>query len=106
MMIKWMYFLLKMMSYWKNIILFGIKSVLILKKEVDSKLVNNKKILNPEIKSYGDEATDFHDKDIPKMDSNHTRLAVINVDFALKKDENYYLKVFLKECKYIEKEKK
>ena len=101
-----MYFLLKMMSYWKNIILFGIKSVLILKKEVDRKLVNNKKFLNPKIKSYGDEATDFHDKDIPKMDSNHTRLAVINVDFALKKDENYYLKVFLKECKYIEKEKK
>ena len=37
------------------------------------------------------------------MDSFHTCLAVISLDSALKKDENYYLKVFLKECKYIEK---
>ena len=28
------------------------------------------------------------------MDSNHTCLAVISLDSALKKDENYYLKVF------------
>ena len=37
------------------------------------------------------------------MDSNHTCLAVINLDSALNKDENYYPQVFLKECKYIEK---
>ena len=37
------------------------------------------------------------------MDSNYTCLAVISLDSALKKDENYYLQVFLKECKYIEK---
>ena len=37
------------------------------------------------------------------MDSNHTYLAVIGLDTALKKDENYYPQVFLKECKYIEK---
>ena len=37
------------------------------------------------------------------MDSNHTCLAAISLDSALKKDENYYLQVFLKECKYIEK---
>ena len=37
------------------------------------------------------------------MDSNHTYLAVIGLDTALKKDENYYSQVFLKECKYIEK---
>ena len=40
---------------------------------------------------------------IPKVDSNHTYLAVIGLDTALKKDENYYPQVFLKECKYIEK---
>ena len=33
----------------------------------------------------------------------HTCLAVINLDYALKKDENYYSQAFLKECKYIEK---
>ena len=37
------------------------------------------------------------------MDSNHTWLAVISLDSALKKDENYYFQVFLKECKCIEK---
>ena len=54
------------------------------------------------VKSYGDEATDFHDKEMPKEDSNHTYLAVITIDFAFKK-ENYYPQVFLKERKYIEK---
>ena len=37
------------------------------------------------------------------MDSNHTCLAVISLDSALEKDENYYPQVFSKECKYIEK---
>ena len=50
-----------------------------------------------------DEVTDFSDKTIPKLDSNHTCLAVISLDSALKKDDNYYPQVFLKECKYIEK---
>ena len=45
----------------------------------------------------------FTIKKIPKLDSNHTRLAVISLDSALKKNGNYYLQVFLKECKYIEK---
>ena len=37
------------------------------------------------------------------MDSNHTCLAVMNLDSALNKDGNYYPKVFLKECKHIDK---
>ena len=53
--------------------------------------------------SHGDEVTDFYDKEIPKVDSNHTCLAVVRLDSAVKKDENYYPQVFLKECKYIEK---
>ena len=55
------------------------------------------------IKSHGDEVTDFYEKTIPKVGSNHTCLAVISLDSALKKDENYYTQVFLKEWKYIEK---
>ena len=39
-----------------------------------------------------------------KAGHNYTCLAVINIGSALKKDENYYPQVFLKECKYIEKE--
>ena len=45
----------------------------------------------------------FTIKKIPKLGSNYTSLAVISSDSALKKDENYYLQVFLKECKYIGK---
>ena len=37
------------------------------------------------------------------VESNHTCLAIISLDSALTKDENYYPQVFLKECKYIEK---
>ena len=40
---------------------------------------------------------------IPKLDSNHTYLAIISLNFAPKKDDNYYPQVFLKESKYIEK---
>ena len=36
-------------------------------------------------KSHGDEVTDFSGKKIPKMDSNHTCLALITLDSALKK---------------------
>ena len=51
--------------------------------------------MKTKIKSHGDELKDFYDKEIPKVDSNHTCLAVISLDFVLKKDESYYPKVFL-----------
>ena len=55
--------------------------------------------MKTKIKSYGDEVTDFYDKEIPKVDPNYTCLAVI----VFKKDENHYQQVSLKECKYIKK---
>ena len=69
---------------------------LIQKKEFHSEPVYNKKFLKTEIKSHGNEVTDFYDKEIPKVDSNHACTAVINLNSAVKKDENYYLQVFLK----------
>ena len=60
--------------------------------------------MKTKIKSHGDEVTDFYDKEIPKVDLNHTCLAAISLDSALRKDENYHPQVFLKECKYIEKQ--
>ena len=42
--------------------------------------------MKTKIKSHGDEVENFYDKKIPKVDSNHTCLAVISLDFALKKD--------------------
>ena len=38
-------------------------------------------------------------KEMPKVGSNYTCLAVILFDFVLKKDERYYRPVFLKECR-------
>ena len=65
-----------------------------IKKEFDSESANNKNFLKTKIQFYGDKVTDFYDKDIPKVDSNHTCLAVISLDSALRKDVNYYLQVF------------
>ena len=59
--------------------------------------------MKTKVKSYGDEVTDFLGKKIPKVDSNHNYLAVLSLDSGLKKDENYYLQVFLKEWKYCKK---
>ena len=61
-----------------------------IKKEFDSEPVYNKNYLKTKIKSHGDEVTDFHDQMFLKLDSNHTCLAVISLDSALKKNDNYY----------------
>ena len=72
-----------------------------IEKKFDSEPVYKKEILKTKRKSHGDDVTDFYDKEIPKIDSNHTCLAAIGLDSALKKEDNYYPQVFLKECKYI-----
>ena len=59
--------------------------------------------MKTKIKLHGNKVKDFYDKKIPKLNSNHTCLAVISLDSALRKDGKYYPQVFLKECKYIEK---
>ena len=68
------------------------------KKECYNEPVYNKKFLKTKIKFHGDKVTDFYDKENPKVDPNHTCLAVSSLDSALNKDKNYYLQVFLKEC--------
>ena len=74
-----------------------------IEKEFDYESVYNKEYLETKIKYLGDEVTDFYDNEIPKVDFNHTCLAVTSLDFALIKGESYYPQVLLKECKYIEK---
>ena len=61
----------------------------------NSRPVYNKNFLKTKIKSYDDEVTDFYDKNIPKVDSNQTCLAVISLDSALKK------KIKTNICKYL-----
>ena len=51
--------------------------------------VYKKFFLKTKIKSFGDAAAEFHNKEIPKVGFNHTWVAVISLDPALKKDENY-----------------
>ena len=67
-----------------------------IKKKFDSEPVCNKEFLKTKIKSHGNKVTDIYDKNIPKVDSNHTCLAVFTLDSALKKSGSYYPQVFLK----------
>ena len=55
-----------------------------IKTELNSESVRSKKFLKTKTKSYGDEATDFHDKEVPKVNSIYTYLAVIPPDSTLK----------------------
>ena len=59
--------------------------------------------MKTKIKSHSNEVADFYDKEIPKVDSNHTCLAIMNLDSALIKMETIIHKLFLKACKYIKK---
>ena len=45
----------------------------------------------------------FMIKKIPKVDPNQTCLVVVSLDSTLKKDDNYYPQVLLRNCKHIEK---
>ena len=48
------------------------------------------------------EVTYFYNKEVSNVTSNHACLALISLDSAINKDGNYYMQVFLKECKCIE----
>ena len=100
---KWIYFLVENDDLLEIYNTIWDKVSADIKKEFDSELVYNKNFLKTKIKSHDDEVTDFYDKEIPKVDSNYNCLAVISLDSALKKDENYYTQVFLNERKYIKK---
>ena len=71
-----------------------------IKKNNNSQPVYNKKDLKTKMKSYGDEATDFDYKEIPKPVFDCSCLALMTI--VKQKEENNYLQVFSKECKYIE----
>ena len=93
---KWMYFLTEDDDLLEKYYAIWDKVSADIKKEFDSEPFYKKDILKFIRKSPGDEVTDFYDQEIPPLDSNHTWLSVISLDFALKKDENYYHQVFLK----------
>ena len=51
-----------------------------IKKEFDSEPVYNKEFLKTKIKSHVDGVTEIYEKEIPKVDSNQTSLAVISLN--------------------------
>ena len=65
-----------------------------IKKEFDSESVYNKIFLKTKIKFYDDKVTNFYNKTIPMVGCNDTWLPVINLEFALKRHENYYPQCF------------
>ena len=75
---KWMYFLIEDDDLKYNTIWDKVSADI--KKEFDSKPVYNKEFLKTKRKSHGDEVTDFYDKEIPKVDSNHICLVVNYLD--------------------------
>ena len=78
-----------------------------LKKEFDSEPVYNEKYLKTKIKSYNEKInTNFHDNKIPKESSQFICLSVILIASVFRTGKNHYPQVFLKECKYVVKEKK
>ena len=78
-----------------------------IKKEFDSEPVYNEKYLKTKIKVYkGKINTKFYNNKIPKEDSQCICLSVILIDSVFRTGNNYYPQVFLKEYKYVVKEKK
>ena len=57
--------------------------------------------MKTKIKCFGDKATDFHEKEMPKAGSNC--LAVTTIHSALKKEESDYPHVFVKELNTLKK---
>ena len=62
--------------------------------------------MKTKIRFYSNEATNFYARKLPEEDSNFISWSVTQINSVLKKNKSYYLQVFLKEVKYIEKEKK
>ena len=72
------------------------------KTEPNGKAVYYKKILKTKTKSCCNEATDFHDKEVLKVDSSYTCLNVISLNSVFEVCENYYPQVSLKECRQMD----
>ena len=62
--------------------------------------------MKTKISFFGYEATDFHSRKIPEANCNYNCWLVTLIDSVLNKDKKCYPQVFLKEWRYIEKEKK
>ena len=69
---KWMYFLIEDDDLLEKCNKIWDKVSADIKKEFHSEPAYNKNYLKTKVNSHGDEVTDFYDKKILKLDSNHT----------------------------------
>ena len=60
-----------------------------IRKELGNKPAFNEECLKIKMKSHGDEVKAFYDKEISKVISNYTCLAVITLDFVFKNDKSF-----------------
>ena len=81
---KWIYFLFEDDDLLEKCNTIWDKFSADIKKQFDSDPVFNKEFSKTNRKSHVEEVTDFYNKKIPKIDSNHTCLAVINLNSALR----------------------
>ena len=82
---KWMYFLVQDDDLLEKYNTIWDRVSADIKKEFDSEPICSNKFLKTKIKSHGGEVTDFYDKEIPKVDSNHTCSAIISLNLDFKK---------------------
>ena len=94
---KWMYFLIEDDDLLEKYNTIWDKVSADIKKEFDSEHIYHKNFLKTKIKFHDNAVADIYDKKIPKADPNQICLAVITLDFALKRCDNYYPQVFLKQ---------
>ena len=83
---KWMHFLIEDDDLLEKYNAIWDKVSADIKEEFDSEPAYNNNFWKTKIKSHSDEVTNLYDKEIPKVDSNHTCLVVISLDSTLKKD--------------------
>ena len=74
---KWMYFFIEVDELLETYNGISNRVSNSIKRELDCKPIYNEKFLKIKIRSYGDKTTDFHNKEVPKVCSNYTSLAVI-----------------------------
>ena len=96
---KWMNFLIKDDELYKKHNDIWNKLVIVSKKNLTWSPSKIKKSYKTEIKYYGDDTTGFHARKLPEVGCNYICWSLILIDAILKKSENYYLQVSLREYK-------
>ena len=81
---KWMYFLIGDDYLLNKYNTIQDKVLPDIKKEFGGEPIYDKEFLKSKVKSHANEITDFHNKKMSEVDSNHTCLAVTSLGSGLK----------------------